>query len=241
MKLLESARYYCHHWPIDDTGRNFRDYAELTSDRMTFLVTSRMDIDRCIYDLNTPKNPLDVKVQSGYVGNSSLNSIATVQTLDGQRLLSNINQVVSIDRATRRPKQLPDWWREKYSKCGENASPLKFEKCSKPEGLVPFEIKVVRSDQDGNGHTNWSSYVRYSLDCIYHNAKHGRIDNFNDFNQLGLQSMELLHIGECFDDDLLSIYAWNKQQTQSTVCVHVEKDNKVIFQGTYTFYEELIL
>ncbi|XP_053401606.1 uncharacterized protein LOC128545957 isoform X2 [Mercenaria mercenaria] len=28
MKMLESARFFSHHWPLDDSGRTFRDYAE---------------------------------------------------------------------------------------------------------------------------------------------------------------------------------------------------------------------
>lgn len=238
MKLLESARFFSHHWPLDDTGRTFRDYAEVTSDRLTFLVTSRMDIERCLYDNKIPKCPLDISVQGGYIGSSSLNSIATAQTLQGQGLLSNINQVVSIDRSTRRPMPLPEWWRTKYAKVAEKFSSLKFERYPRPDSVVSYQVKVVRSDQDGNNHTNWSSYVRYSLDALYHNAKHGMMENFRDIDRRGLQTMELLYSGESFDDDLLDVYVWNKDDASFTACVHIEKANNLIFQGTYKYFDD---
>ncbi|XP_060554438.1 uncharacterized protein LOC132715451 isoform X2 [Ruditapes philippinarum] len=238
MKILESARFFSHHWPLDETGRTFRDYAEVTSDRMTFLITSRMDIDLNLYKPSVPKCPLDIKVQGGYVGSSSLNSIATVQTKCGQQLLSNINQVVSIDRATRRPKALPDWWREKYAKSGEQFSSLKFEKYAKPDSVEPFTIQVVRSDLDGNNHTNWSCYVRYALDGAYHNAKHGKLDSLKDIDKRGLQSMELLFSGESFDDDKLQVYAWQQEGDGDQIRVHIEKDGNFIFQATLRYFEQ---
>lgn len=237
MKMLESARFFSHHWPLDDSGRTFRDYADLTSDCMTFLVTSRMDIQRNLYDPNVPKCPLDIKVEGGYVGNTSLNSVATVQTKCGQSLLSNVNQVVTIDKSTRRPKPISDWWKEKYAKSGEKFTALKFNKYPKPETVEPFKIHVVRSDLDGNNHTNWSCYVRYSLDGLYYNVKQGKLHTFHDVERRGLQSMELLFLGESFDDDTLDVYVWQEEEDGYKVRVHIEKENNLIFQGTYSFFE----
>ncbi|XP_053401603.1 uncharacterized protein LOC123549075 isoform X2 [Mercenaria mercenaria] len=239
-KMLESARFFSHHWPLDDSGRTFRDYAEVTSDRMTFLITSRMDIEYNLYDPSIPKSPLDIKVQGGYVGTSSLNSKTTVLTKCGQPLLSNINHVVSIDGATRRPKVLPDWWREKYAKSGAKFTSLKFEKYTKPDSVEPFIIHVVRSDLDGNNHTNWTCYVRFALDGIYHNAKHGKLDKFKDIDRRGLQSMELLFSGESFDEDKLEVYVWQEDGDEYKVRVHIEKEKNFIFQGTFSFFEQTL-
>lgn len=240
MKLLESARFFSHHWPLDEHGRTFRDYAEVTSDRMTFLVTSRMDIERSLYDTSVPKCPLDIKVQGGYIGSSSVNSIVTVQTEQSQRLLSNVNQVVSIDRVTRRPMPFPDWWKTKYEKSARSYTSLKFEKYLKPDALEPFKIHVVRSDLDAYNHTNWTCYVRFALDGLYHNVKHGKLEMFNDIDRRGLQSMELLYAGESFDDDTLNVFVWGSEEDSYRARVHIEKDENLIFQGTFSFFKETL-
>lgn len=240
MKFLESCRFYCHHVPLDDTGRTFRDYAEMTSDRLTFLVTSCFDIELDLYNPTKPKSPLDVKVQGGYVGGSSLNSIATVLTEEGQQLLSNVNQVVSVDKSSRRPLPLPDWWKVKYGEAGKSFSALKFHKYEKPDGVSPFKIHVVRSDIDGNQHTNWSCYVRFALDGLYHNVKHKLIKHFDDVERRGLKRMELLYSGESFDDDVLDVFVWADVDDHNKICVHIEKLSQFLFQGTFTFHENTL-
>lgn len=240
MKLLESCRFFCHHWPLDDTGRTFRDYAELTSDRLTFLVTSVMDLSLDLYDPSKPKSPLDVKVQGGYVGNTSLNSIATVLTTDGDKLLSNVNHVVSIDKTTRRPSPLPEWWKQKNAKFGENVDALKFSKYEKPSTTQSFKVNVTRSDLDGNNHTNWSCYVRFALDGLYHHVKHGFVTGFLDLEKRGLQRMELLYSGESFDDDALDVFVWNDPEDANQVRTHIEKEGTLLFQGTFKYHAEAL-
>ncbi|XP_052818893.1 uncharacterized protein LOC128244839 isoform X2 [Mya arenaria] len=238
MKLLESCRFFSHHWPLDDTGRTFRDYAEVTSDRLTFLVTSSLDIEKDLYDPAKPKCPLDVVVQGGYIGSTSLNSIATVRTLDGVDLIKNVNQVVSVDKSSRRPLRLPEWWKEKYEESAKKFSALKFDRYAKPATLPSFKVHVTRSDQDGNNHTNWSCYVRFGLDGLYHNVKHGLVQHFNDLEKRGLKRMELLFSGESFDDDILDVYVWNDPDDVNKVRVHVEKEGVFLFQGMFEYFAD---
>ena len=236
MKLLESARYYAHHWPLDETGRTFRDYAEMTSDRMTFLVTSKMDICKSLYDPMIPKSPVDVRIKGGHIGNTSVSSIATAFNKDGIQLLSNVNQVVSVDRKTRRPIPVPDWWKTRYVKSSENHSSLRVKKLEKKEGIEPFQIRVLRSDLDGYRHVNWSSYVRFSLDALYHNIKNQMLTSFDDIDKTGLKSMELLYAGECFDGDILDIFVWEHEEMEKVACVQIYKKSDFIFQGSFEYF-----
>jgi len=238
MKFLEYVRFYSHHVPLDDSKRTFRDYAEITSHTLTFLVTSSFDMDAEMYDSSIPKSPLDVKIQGGHVGNSSVNSIATIYTKDGQRLLSNVNQAVFVDKATRRPKAIPDWWKEKYAESAKNYESLKFSKIKRPEGVMPFKIHVVRSDIDANNHVNWTCYVRYALDGLYHNVKHKLINGLDDFEKRGLKRMELLFSGESFDDDVLDVFVWADLEEELRAHVHIEKNSNFLFQGSFKFQEK---
>lgn len=238
MTFLDSARFFAHHWPLDDNGRIFRDYAELTDDRLTFLVTSVMDIKSEMYDAKLPKSPLDVKVQGGFIGNSSLNSISTVFTSAGLELMSNVHQVVSIDRTSRRPLPLPDWWKQKYAKSAKSFHSLKFSKIEKPETIPCYDYKVARSDLDGNNHANWSVYVKFSLDALYHFSKTGYLASMPNFDSFCLQRMELLYSGESFDDDVLKVYAWEDNSVPFTVVVHIYKEDNHLFQGKFRFFDE---
>ena len=236
LKLTESARFFCHHWPLDKSGRTFRDYAQLTSDRLTFLITSKMEITEPMYNVKVPKNPLDITIQGGYVGNTSVTSIAEAFTKDGTKLLSNINQVVFVDTESRRPKQLPNWWKEKYAKSGESHNALKVDKYERPDMIEPYRIHVVRSDLDGNGHTNWSCYVRFSVDAIYNFVKNGKLLNLKDVDKRYLKLMEVMYSGESFDEDVLDVFVWSPDDSPNVAIVHIMKDSKFIFQGRYEYF-----
>lgn len=237
MKFLEAARFFSHHWPLDENGKVFRDYAQLTDDRLTFLVSSVFDIKRDMYDAKCPKSPLDIRVQGGYIGSSSLNSVATVFTSTGLQLLSNVNQVVSIDKISRRPLLLPDWWKQKYAESAKQFKPLKFNQIEKPKNIPFYDYKVARSDLDGNNHANWSVYVKFALDAMYHFSKTGYLTTVPDFDDLNLQHMELMYSGESFDDDVLHTYAWEDKSTPLTFVAHIYKENTHLFQGKFSFFD----
>ena len=237
MKFMGSARFYAHHWPLDDTGRVFRDYAALTDDRLTFLVTSVIDIKREMYDFKVPKAPLDIILKGGYIGNSSLNSKTTVLTSTGLELVSNVNQVVSIDTSTRRPLPLPDWWKQKYAESAKSSQPLKFIKIEKPENIPFYDYKVARSDLDSNNHANWSVYAKFAFDAMYHFSKTGHLSSMQNFDQFCVQRMELLYIGESFDDDVLHVHAWEDNSETLTVIAHINKGDNLLFQGKFIFFD----
>ena len=238
MKFLESARFFSHHWPLDETGRIFRDYAQLTDDRLTFLVSSNFDIKREMYDAKIPKSPLDVKVRGGFIGGASLNSLAAVFTKDGLELLSNVNQVVSVDKSSRRTLPLPDWWKQKYAESAKLFKPLKFNKVETPQELPFYDYKVARSDLDGNNHANWSVYVKFALDAMYHFSKTGHLVSFSNFDELCLQKMEVMYFGESFDDDVLHVYAWEDNSSPLTIISHIYKGDKHLFQGRFRYFED---
>lgn len=238
MKFLESARYFAHHWPLDDSGKIFRDYAKLTDDRMTFLVTSVLDIKREMYNSKVLKSPLDVIVKGGFIGNSSLNSITSVITSAGIELMSNVNQVVSIDKSSRRPLPLPDWWKQKYAESAKSCPPLKFSKIEKPENIPFYDYKVARSDLDGNNHANWSVYVKFALDAMYHFSKTGYLASMPNFDEFSVNRMELMYSGESFDDDVLKVYAWEDHSSPFTAIVHIYKEDSFLFQGRFLFFDD---
>ena len=51
-----------------------------------------------------------------------------------------------------------------------------------------YNYRVVRSDLDSNNHANWSVYVKYSLDAIYHFSNTGFLASFSDFDSFFFES-----------------------------------------------------
>ena len=239
LTFLESARYYSQHWPLEISGRVFRDYAQLTDDRLTFMVSTRLDIETTMYDAKIPKAPLDVVVQGGFIGNCSLNTITTVVTKSSKKLMRNITQVVSIDKTSRRPLPLPDWWKNKYAESAKPHKPLKFSTIEKPKNVPFINYRVVRSDLDSNNHANWSVYVKYSLDAMYHFSKTGYLASFSDFDSFSLSRMDLMYSGESFDDNELQVNAWEENEcNHNTVISLILKDNQLLFQGKFKFLKD---
>ena len=191
-----------------------------------------------MYDVKIPKSPLDVKVQGGFIGKTSLNSLATVFTIDSVELLSNVNQVVSVDKLSRRPLPLPDWWKQAYAESAKQFKPLKINKTEKPDKLPFYDYKVARSDLDGNNHANWSVYVKFALDAMYHFSKTGHLTSFSNFDDLCLQQMEVMYSGESFDDDILHVYAWEDNSSPFTIISHIYKGDNHLFQGKFKYFDD---
>ncbi|KAK3594293.1 hypothetical protein CHS0354_018983 [Potamilus streckersoni] len=237
MKAIGAARYFAHHAQLDDTGRTFRDYAKLTDGQLTFLVASELVFTPDLYDYNVPKTPLIIKIQGGHIGNSSCNSVATMLSRDNKFLCSNINQVVLIDKDTRRPMPLPDWWKSKYSKSAEGKRPVRFEKEVRPDKTSSFQIRIVWSDTDSNNHTNYASYVRYAIDAAHFISKQGEIDEIKDMLNNGISKLEMLYLGESTEGDVLHIFMWARQSTQNRIIVQMDKEDSTVFQCCMYYFE----
>ena len=237
MDLLYSARFYAHHWPLDDSGRTFRDYAQLTAYRLTLMVASVTDISQEMYNPKILKYPLDVKIQGGFIGNSSLTSVGTVVANTGMELVNNVNQMILVDKVSRRPVPLPDWWKNKYAESSKSHQPLKFSNIDKPENASFYKRVVGRSDLNIINTTSWSVYVKFSLDAIYHITKTGTLDSVTNNDEFYLSCMELMYSGPSFEGDILQAFVWRDNSSKMTVIVHIFKENTLLFQGKFNFFE----
>ncbi|KAL3835940.1 hypothetical protein ACJMK2_021401 [Sinanodonta woodiana] len=237
MKVIGAARYFAHHIRLDDTGRTFRDYGKLTDGQLTFLVASELVFTPDLYDINVPKTPLIIKVQGGHIGNTSYNSVSTMLSRDNKFLCSNVNQVVLINKDTRRPMPLPDWWKSKYSKSAVDKRPVRFEKEVRPDKTSSFQIHVVWSDTDNNNHTNYASYIRYAIDAAHFISKQGEIDEIKDMLNNGISKLEILHLGESTEGDILDIFMWAVQSTQNKLIVQMDKGDNTVFQCCMHYFE----
>lgn len=238
MKLMGAARGVAYHYPQDDSGRTFRDFARMTSDRMAFMISSEVVFSKDLYDFSIKKAPLRLHVLGGYVGSSSLNTITRMFDSTEEKLLaSNITQVVSIDTETRRPKPLPDWWRDKYAESAKLHVSLKFDNIEHPSDASTYQCHVAWSDTDAYGHTNWASYARYVVDAAHHCSRKGDLKHFDSNIGHGLHKTELHYCGESFMDDTLTVYTWEDKNDSKMLYFDICKGDTSIFQSRFYFFD----
>lgn len=236
MNLVVSGRMFVHHQPLDETGRTFRDFEKLTSDRLTFLVTSEVCFTKALYDPDIPKSSLLTTVRGGYIGNTSFNSHSFMKTESNELLISNVNQVVSIDMETRRPKPLPDWWKVKYAESAKKFESYKLERFPRRENTSVYHVKVAWSDTDMNNHATWSAYVRYAKDAAHHAVRTGSLPDFEENLGKGISKIQSHYLGECLEGDELTVYIWEDSRESYQLKCHIDKNEECIFQTVISFF-----
>ena len=105
------------------------------------------------------KRSFAVSVELAYVGTSSLNSLAKLYSPNtGEMFVYNVNQVVSISKATRKPVRLDGWWKGKYQGFAKESEQLVIPLVSFLEKTHIYEVKVPWMDIDSNKHANYISF-----------------------------------------------------------------------------------
>ena len=106
-------------------NETFLDFRKLSSDHFIFMSSSEFVMSRAMYNNDIPKWPLDMKFTHGFVGNTSVANVCQFFACDeedtanasesGQSLLwTNTYQIVLINKTSRKPTPLPDWFKEKF-------------------------------------------------------------------------------------------------------------------------------
>lgn len=247
-KMLTGVRLAAYHITSPETGETFLEYDRLTSGLYTFMASAKTEITRECYDLpDAAVSPsFEAKLHLGYMGNSSLNSVATLyHTQTGKELARNINQVVTVDKTTRRPAPLPEWWKEKYGDCVVGNERLVIPLVPVPDENVPGfykgQCQVSWSDTDTYKHTNYLSYIRFCLDAAMDGIVDGQFQKFTgDILQYHVKSIQLAYKGESLARDTLDITVWEDAINAYILHFDVKKDKNTIFQSTMEFYEPLI-
>ncbi|XP_071103009.1 uncharacterized protein [Haliotis cracherodii] len=239
VKVVGAAMHFAHNCPLDERGRSFLDYGKLTDGLYTFMASSSFDFARSMYDPDVSKWPLKVNVQLGYIGKSSTNFVSNVVVpSSGEILVRNINQLVAIDKETRKPTPFPSWWKEKHGEKAVRKEPLIIQKLSKPDNAHTYTLRVSWSETDMYNHVNWASYVVYSIDALHHGIKEGKLKGMDkEVVKKGIQRMRMAYFGECVEGDQLTVYFWEVEDQPRTVYFDIEKFGVSVFQNTLTYHQ----
>ncbi|XP_046563624.1 uncharacterized protein LOC124272484 [Haliotis rubra] len=239
VKMIGRAVDFAHCYPLDSSERFFLDYGILFDRLFTFMASSSFEFNKCLYEPLVSKWPLKVNVQLGYIGKSSTNFVNNVvEPSSGEILVRNINQLVAIDKETRKPTPFPSWWKEKHGEKAVRKEPLIVQKLSKPDNAHTYTLRASWSETDLYNHVNWTSYVVYSIDALRHGIKEGVLRGMNkEVVKNGIQRMQMAYFGECVEGDQLTVYFWEVKDQPRTVYFDIERDGTSVFQNTLTYHQ----
>lgn len=243
LKLASFARIYAMHMPIGTSGKTFFEYERMTEGVYTFIASSLVDISPLMYNSEFPKWPLEIKVEGGHIGRTSVSTVSTMLTPsdpDRRELLKQITQIVLVSKQTRRPVPVADRWRDIYGPHCIRGEPLIIKPQAVPESghLSLYDVKIAWSDTDFYKHTNFASYPRFALDAVHDALRHERLNGLlseADFSS-GVSQVKMAYLGESIEGDALRIQVWCPESTERTVVCSMEKEGQTINQVTLTFF-----
>ncbi|XP_074648621.1 uncharacterized protein LOC141904071 [Tubulanus polymorphus] len=221
---------------------DFLDWNKVMQGKMVFFVGKRTEIARNFYNRDLLIGPLMSEVKLGYVGKSSYNTINTLSHAEtGQQIASEVSQLVLIDPKVRKPVPLPGWWVDKYASFTAGGKSMRVEILVKPKSSFIHQTKVRHSDMDGYGHTNFASYVQFSLNAAACATADGHFKGFqNDIVNYPMKSSEMTFKGESTAEDILNVATWEDSNNQKIIHCQIYKATDLIYQQTMTFYDSFL-
>ena len=187
---------------------------------------------------------MEVKLSLGYIGTSSLNSTASLCCRKtGLTYARNINQVVVVDKATRKPTRIPEWWREMYSEMAVTGQSLVVPLIDVMyDHAHKYDVKVAWSDTDQYKHTNYLSYIRFCQDAAM-DACH--VNHFSaikgDFLKYNTRNISICYKNETVANDRLVVYVWENESDNMQLHFSIVKDEAIIFQATFSLYDNPVV
>ena len=239
-RLLTACRFFAYHTPNETTGVCFLEYDKLTSNVLTFMASTKTHIYKPVYDLHlkdTMPN-LCVSIHLGYVGSSSLNSVAQLKDAKtGEIYADNVNQVVAVSKETRKPTPLADWWKEKYTSEVIGNDRLIVPILPVHEKHHVHSLKVPWCDIDGYQHTTYTAYIKFCFEAAMDACKQGfYTDIKDDALKYHVELMEIAYKGETKAGDELQVTTWENAENPRKLHFDISRQGSTVFQSSITFH-----
>ena len=207
-------------------------------DSLIYVISNELEVHSAMYDKSVPKQPLACRFQLGYVGTSSLNTVGVLTAPSiGQELLRMKSQVVRVNKNTRRPMPLPDWWREKYASVAIGNPALIVKRHLRPAVTHVFPVTVTWSETDNNEHTTWTAYAHFCTNAVRDAVRTSFYKNItSEVLQKGLRKIRMGFLSESAETDKLIVHSWESVDDDTTVCCEIENlAGQCLFHATLRY------
>ena len=150
---------------------------------------------------------------------------------------------VHVDRKTRKPCPLPEWFLNR-AKTFLSASKLltqsieRVDVPSVPKNAFSYEIKTLQSDCDSNLHVNQAVYLRMCSDVSALATEAGTYKHFTkDIGMYALESMHIQYLGEAVMDEKILVFTWEDSEEEKTLQFVMQNNSKWIFHAKLRYHE----
>lgn len=202
MKLFDSCEL-SDFWPFRDDAEG--DHHE----RVIYMMTYELEVDRALYTPNSPKFPLYIDNTVKFVKRSSRCIESLLRHPEVDRPYARCSGIdVYMDPETRSSKPFPKWWKDHFN-FPTDGSKQEFKLPQKPEvGIYKSEHRVYFSDTDENKHANYTTYVKFCYDSFCEHVLSKKYGNTLDVYEIGLKKLQINYLKEVKLGDIVTVESW---------------------------------
>ena len=237
-KISRHCEFACH---MALSGPAFIDGHILSKDPhyRWFMVSGCYQINRELYT-HFRENRYNVNCSMDTEMLSSMTLLVRMfKNSDGVALVTNSCAGICVDTQKRKPKPLPDWFRNKYRK----ETNIKFDwliPLLAPLHAFSYHTEVQYSDIDENLHANQSFYIRACMDCGATAAYAGYYRKFRgDFFKYHADKLWVIYVSECKVGDLLEVLTWDSPDEVECLYFQIRLKKNPVFHAKLTGYYQL--
>jgi len=153
-----------------------------------------------------------------------------------KRLCEQYVKTIYINASTRRPMELPKWYKDTYERHAHNPVANKTPIFQPPKTSFTTNIEIGFSDTDYNGHLNAAEYYRILMDCASTTSTSGYYQHFSlDMCWYPLREIDAAYLGESGANDLLDIHTWQENDNIVKIYFMFYLKGKHVFQASCIF------
>ena len=237
--LLLSAVAYAFY-PFDTDG-SFLDMHQISKDYIFFNVCMTARIEQMFYQISTPKYPLTISMQLTHLGRTSFTIVYSIGS-PGNGTYATVKILgVFVDKKTRRPTSLPQWWKEKYSLIQSPSQPPNVYGLKRPVCSISFPVSINYSDTDENCHTTCPFYMRMCYDAFVDGTMRKAYKRINDEDtSRGVKTLELVFKKESLLGDDLNVHSWETDRHDvRELGFEITNGTEICVQAKMEFYKTM--
>ena len=197
------------------------------------------NIEQKFYQTTTPKYPLTLSVKLPHVGRTSFTASYSLESPGNGTYATMKILGVFVDKTTRKPTPVPQWWKEKYTNLIQPSHPPSVNALERPECSIGLPVTIAYSDTDENCHTTWPTYVRMCYDAFVNGVMKKAYKRINEEDvSRGVKKIELTFKKESIIGDELMVHSWETDRMDGReLAVEIRKGQSTCVQANMEFYK----
>jgi acyl-CoA thioesterase FadM len=235
MQLYEGFRL------ANATVLKYPDFWRIAHDGLLwFMIASNFKFEERFFQLHRKRAivPVTLKATTGKIGQTSFVLQIDLMDVDGKnKIMATDFSSCLVDRNSRKPKVLPDWFRNILKKCQTDSETKRFTPLEPPSGAFSYQNTLWPSDLDYNGHVNQAMYGRLMIDCAVEASLSGYYKQYKgDFAEFVLNDVNCIYLAELNCGDEVVTKTWEDEVDNKVLYFSMKnaKNNATAFWGRLT-------